>query len=52
MLVIALSPLSSGILIDLIKRDIMSGCQLNGRFIAKYMVVNEDVADFRTSFAL
>ena len=46
-----LSPLSSGILIDLIIRDVTSGCQLNGHFVAKYMVVNEDVADFRTSFA-
>ena len=48
---IVLSTLSSGSLIDLIEHNVTTGCQLNSHFIAKYMVVNEDVADFCTSFA-
>ena len=47
MYMIDLSPISSGILIDLlIKRDVTTGCQLSGHFIAKYMGVIEDIADF------
>ena len=50
---IDLSPLSSGDLIALIKLDVTTGYQLNDHFIAKHMVVNEDVhvANFHTSFA-
>ena len=47
MYMIDLSPISSGILIDLlIKCDIMTDCQLIGHFFAKYMGVIEDIANF------
>ena len=46
-LAIDLSPISSGILIDLlIKLDVTTGCQSSGHFTAKHMGVIEDVADF------
>ena len=39
--------ISSGIFINLlIKRDIMTDCQLTGHFFTKYMGVIEDVANF------